>query len=142
MSAAANSTGFPRIVLFIALVYLVASLGHFVHNAEFLEQYPNLPDWLTRNRVYLGWFIVTIPSIAAMIAWARGRAGLAFGLLAVWGALGYLGLDHYYVAPVSAHAVLANSSILFEVVAGSVLLLVSIGYLVRLHRSRRQLVGA
>lgn len=136
-----SHTEFPRILLFIALVYLIASLGHFVHNAEFLAQYPNLPSWITRKGIYLGWLVVTLPCLAAMLAWARGRAGLTFWLLAVWGALGYLGLDHYYVAPASAHAALANFSIVFEVVAGSVLLLSSLGYLVKLHRSRGHHVG-
>ena len=141
MASAVSDTEFPRTLLVIALVYLVASLGHFVHNAEYLEQYPNLPGWLTRKGVYLAWLAVTLPSIAALVAWAKGHPGLTFGLLAAWGALGYLGLDHYHVAPVSAHAFLANVSILFEVVAGSVLLLSSFGYLVRLHLSRRHYVG-
>jgi hypothetical protein len=129
-------------LLLISLVYLIASLGHFVHNAEFLDQYPNLPGWITRKGVYLGWLIVTLPGLAAMFAWARGRAGLAFGLLALWGALAYLGLDHYYVAPASAHPSFANVSIVFEVIAGSVLLLGSLVCLVRLLRVRRFRVGA
>ena len=36
----------------LLLLYLAASLLHFVHNAEFLSDYPNLPAWLTRSQVY------------------------------------------------------------------------------------------
>lgn len=36
-------------------LYTVASLTHFVHNAEFIAFYPNMPAWLTRETVYMAW---------------------------------------------------------------------------------------
>jgi hypothetical protein len=32
-------------------VFLACSLVHFVHNAEFLADYPNMPAWLKRAGV-------------------------------------------------------------------------------------------
>jgi len=119
----------PRPLVIIALVYLAASLGHFVHNAEFIDEYPNLPGWLTRGVVYGAWFVTQIPCLLALLAWARGRTVLALGLFAAWSALGYLGLDHYHVAPVSSHTAVANFTIQFEVLSGTVLLTASLVYL-------------
>jgi hypothetical protein len=49
-------------------------------------------------------------------------AGLA--LIAIYAILGFGGLDHYAVAPMSAHSMAMNVTILGEAVAASVLLLV------------------
>jgi hypothetical protein len=37
------------------LAYAAASLVHFVHNAEFLADYPSMPAWLSRATVYGAW---------------------------------------------------------------------------------------
>ena len=126
----------PRPLLIFALLYLAASFIHFAHNAEFLAEYPKLPDWLTRANVYLAWAATLLPGFIAFFAWARGHKMWAYGLLAVWGALSYLGLDHYYVAPLSAHTHIANLTILFEVLAGTLLLVSSVAYLIRLRVAR------
>ena len=123
----------PRRVVVLATVYLAASLTHFVHNAEFMDEYPNLPAWLGRVNVYLAWAVTLIPCALGILAWVRVRYTLAFGLFAVWGALGLLGLDHYYVAPVAAHTATANFTIVFEALAGTALLFSSIHGLVRSH---------
>src|SRR5690349_19553794 len=104
------------------LVYFVASLVHFVHNAEFLHESPNMPESLTRLGVYLAWLVVTVVGATGYLVYRlrAPRAGLA--LLAVYAALGYAGLDHYVVAPVSAHTFVMNATIAFEVVTASILL--------------------
>ena len=129
----------PRPLLIIGFVYLVASLTHFVHNAEFIDEYPNLPAWLARSDVYLAWAATLIPCVLAYWAWARGREAWAFGLFAAWSALGFLGLDHYYIAPVSAHSKSAIFTIFFELLAGAGLLAVSIFYLVKSCAGRKRL---
>jgi hypothetical protein len=37
----------PRVLLACLLAYAAASLFHHLHNAAFLDQYPNLPAWLS-----------------------------------------------------------------------------------------------
>jgi hypothetical protein len=105
------------------LVYFIASLVHFVHNAEYLHAYPNMPEWLTRGGVYMAWLAVTAVGLAGCAAyrWISPRIGLA--VWAVYAALGYAGLDHYVVAPVSAHTKAMNATIAFEVVAATLLLI-------------------
>src|SRR5688500_13191728 len=42
----------------IALIALAAtSLVHHVHNAQFLDQYPNMPAWLSVGSVYAAWLV-------------------------------------------------------------------------------------
>ncbi|HET9447345.1 MAG TPA: hypothetical protein VFO35_13850, partial [Steroidobacteraceae bacterium] len=50
MNIAAN-----RSLLVLVLVHAAASLVHFAHNATFLEDYPNMPTWLTPAGVYAAW---------------------------------------------------------------------------------------
>jgi hypothetical protein len=40
------------LLLIFLLAYGAASLFHHVHNAEFLNEYPNMPTWLSRAQVY------------------------------------------------------------------------------------------
>jgi hypothetical protein len=113
----------PLILLFAVTMYFIASLVHFVHNAEYLHAYPNMPEWLTRSGVYLAWWAVTAVGVVgfALYKFFAPRTGLV--VLALYAALGYAGLDHYVVAPVSAHTIGMNATIAFEVVAATVLLL-------------------
>jgi len=108
-------------LLGLAAAYCLASLVHFVHNAEFLAQYPNLPAWLSRPRVYGAWLLVTAVGVTGVAA-ARSRFVLTgLVLVAVYAALGFDGLGHYALAPVSAHTLAMNLTIGFEVLAASVL---------------------
>ncbi len=43
-----------RLLFLLLAVYAVASLVHFVHNAEFLGDYPGLPASWSSGGVYLG----------------------------------------------------------------------------------------
>lgn len=115
-------------VLPICLIaYTAASLFHYSHNAEFLNDYPNLPVWLSRAQVYSAWFAVT--AIGATGYWLRRSQYQLAGLLvlALYGLLGLDGLGHYVVAPMAAHTLLMNFSICFEV-ATAVLLLTATGH--------------
>jgi hypothetical protein len=40
------------------LIYGAASLLHFLHNAVYLRDYPNLPLWLSAGGVMGAWMIV------------------------------------------------------------------------------------
>jgi hypothetical protein len=106
----------------LAAAYCIASLAHFVHNAEFLAQYPNMPAWLSRAKVYAAWSLITAIGAIGLVV-ARSRFALAgLILLAIYAALGFDGLGHYALAPISAHTLAMNLTIGFEVAAAAVLL--------------------
>ena len=112
-----------RVLAALLLLYAAASLLHFVHNAEFLASYPHLPAAWTRAEVYVAWLAMTAVGLTGWVLLVRGlpRAGLA--LLVVYAALGLGSLGHYMVAPLSAHSLAMNASILFEVAAAALLLI-------------------
>jgi len=98
----------------LMLIYGAASLLHFLHNAVYLRDYPNLPLWLTAGGVMGAWMIVAGTGLVGYLLYSRvTRAG---GLIAitVYAVFGLAGLDHYTVAPVSAHTVAMNLTILLE----------------------------
>jgi hypothetical protein len=121
----------PGHVFALAAIYCAASLLHFVHNAQFIADYPNLPAWLTSAKVYLAWIAVTSVGALGVAAALSGRRTLGLVLIAGYAALGFAGLDHYTRAPLSAHTLAMNATIAFEVVAAAVLMAVSIALLLR-----------
>jgi hypothetical protein len=120
----------------LLLIYGAASLIHFIHNAEFLADYPNLPASWSRAGVYLAWISQTVVGLGGWIFLVRGyqRTGLLF--LAVYAALGLDSLGHYVLAPMSNHTVTMNSTILLEVTAAALVLIEVVKQMVR-RMSRR-----
>ncbi len=116
----------PKPLLFLTATYFLASLGHFTHNAEFLCEYPNLPEWLTRAKVYLAWLAITSVGVIGFAFMRSGYTQLGLALVAVYAALGFDGLGHYAVAPFAWHSFGANFTIVSEVVTAGVLLLTTI----------------
>jgi hypothetical protein len=106
----------------LLLVYLAASLLHFAHNAEFLSDYPNLPDWLTRSQVYSAWAGLAAIGVGGFVLYLRRWHFVGYLLIGLYAALGFDGLLHYSRAPFEAHTVAMNLSIWFEVVAAAALL--------------------
>lgn len=111
-----------RVLLAAVIAYGAASLLHHVHNAAFLDEYPNLPAWLTRAQVYAAWLGV---ATVGVLGWLLVRtryvlAGLA--VLASYAALGLYGLAHYAAAPLAAHTLTMNLSIGLEVAMALLLL--------------------
>jgi hypothetical protein len=132
-----------RRLLFALLgVYAVASLIHFVHNAEFLGDYPGLPDSWTRGDIYLVWLAMTAIGGAGTLLVYRGYELMGLTLLAMYAALGLDSLGHYVVAPLSAHSAMMNSTILLEVGAGALVMLEVARQLIGYMRNRlRQRAG-
>lgn len=107
----------------LLLLYFGASLLHFVHNAEYLADYPNLPAWLGRADVYLAW--LALAAIGA-VGWALYRFGWRVAgllLIGTYAVFGFDGLLHYSRAPIAAHTPAMNFTIWFEVAAAAVLLI-------------------
>lgn len=115
----------------LVALYFVASLAHFAHNAEFIAFYPNMPNWLSREHVYLAWLAVTSPGLAGLLAARLGFHAIAALLVGAYGALGLDGLAHYTLALCSEHTLATNVTIWAEAISGLVLLLASAVLLVR-----------
>ena len=119
------TSALPKPLLVLAAVYFAASLAHFGHNAEYIAFYPGMPEWITREKVYLAWLAVTSLGIAAVVLARLALPAFALLFLAMYGAFGLDGLAHYTLALCSEHTLLANVTIWSEAVTGVVLLLVS-----------------
>ena len=107
----------------LLLLYLVASLAHFTHNAEYLSDYPNLPTWLTRGSIYLAWIGETLLGILGYVIYRSGWRLIGLAWVGVYAAFGFDGLLHYTRAPFDAHTSAMNFTILFEVVVAALLLM-------------------
>jgi hypothetical protein len=106
----------------LLLAYVAASLVHFVHNAEFLADYPNMPVWLSPGIVYAVWAANTAIGAAGYILFRRGYWLVGLTVLGVYAILGFGGLDHYTLAPVAAHSSAMNATILLEAATALMLL--------------------
>ena len=111
-----------RSLLALVLVHALASLVHFVHNATFLADYPNMPAWITPGGVYAVWLGEAAIGAAGVILFLRGGTMIGRALIAIYAVLGFAGLDHYMLAPISAHTVAMNATIWLETATGVVLL--------------------
>lgn len=122
----------------LLVLYLGASLLHFVHNAEMVEAYPNLPGWITRSSVYLTWIGVTGVGLIGYGLYRLGLRVIGLTLLCLYAAVGLDGLLHYRLAPMRAHTHGMNFTIWFEVlVAGTLLLYILATARKRLAQLRR-----
>jgi hypothetical protein len=115
----------PKHLWVLVVVYFIASLAHFTHNAEYIAFYPGIPTWLTREKVYFAWLGITSIGVVAIVLFRFGVHAVAVPLLGVYGAFGLDGLAHYTLALCSEHSFLANVTIWSEAIAGLLLLLAS-----------------
>ena len=111
-----------RSLLALVVVHASASLVHFVHNATFLADYPNMPGWITPGGVYAAWLVEAAIGAAGVILFLRGRTMIGQALIAFYAVLGFAGLDHYTLASISAHTLAMNATIWLETATGLVLL--------------------
>ena len=121
----------PRHVLALVLVYFCASLAHFAHNAEYIAFYPNMPAWLTREKVYLAWLAVTAVGVAGLLVLRLGWHAIGAVLVSAYGAFGLDGLAHYTLALCSEHTLATNLTIWSEAISGLLLMLTSAMWLGR-----------
>jgi hypothetical protein len=122
-------------LLALVLAYGTASLVHHVHNALFLDSYPNMPVFLSLTWIGVAWLCVAATGLVGYRWYRRGHRLRGLSLLAVYAGLGLYGLGHYRLAPIAAHTPAMNVTIGLEVVS-AVILLVAVARLV-LTGSRR-----
>jgi quercetin dioxygenase-like cupin family protein len=110
-----------RTLFLLVLTHAAASLLHFVHNAAFLAYYPNMPAWISPHGVYGAWLAEAAIAVLGVLLLLRGqRAGLV--PIAIYALLGFGGLEHYALAPMSAHTLAMNATIWLETATAIVLL--------------------
>ena len=116
--------------------YGFASLVHFVHNAEYLNGYPNLPAWLSRSVIYGAWCGITTVGLVGYTLYRRGRPFIGLWLLALYTSLGFDGLLHYRRAPHAAHTFAMNLTIWSEAAAAALafMAVVTVGVRVRTRK--------
>ena len=124
----------------LLLLYAAASLVHFVHNAEFVRDYPNLPPSWTRAGVYGAWVALTAIGLSGWLLSRRNALGLL--LIALYAALGIDSLGHYVLAPMARHTWTMNATILSEVTAAALVLVEVLRRLAGLAPARRRSPGA
>lgn len=120
---AASTPMRSRALLVLLIAYGAASLLHFVHNAEFLAAYPNLPPSLSRWNVYAAWLGVTAVGVLGYLLLRRGFQVAGLGVIAVYALLGFGGLAHYARAPLSEHTATMHLTIWLEAATAALLLL-------------------
>jgi hypothetical protein len=113
------------------LLYCATSLLHFVHNAENVSEYPNLPDWLSPASIYFAWCAISALGLCGYVLFRRGRVAPGLCVLAVYAVLGLDGLLHYGRAPMSVHTAAMNATIWAEVAAAAMALSVVLWLAVR-----------
>jgi hypothetical protein len=120
----------------LLIAFFIASLIHFIHNAEFLADYPGLPKTWTRGGVYGAWAAMTVIGVVGWIV-ARTRFQLlGLALIAVCSLFGFDSIGHYFVAPVAAHSMAMNVTILLEVACAIVLFVYTARLFVATFRAR------
>jgi hypothetical protein len=99
----------------LLVAFFIASLIHFIHNAEFLADYPGLPKTWTRGGVYGAWAAMTAIGVVGWIVALTRFQLLGLALIVVCSLFGFDSIGHYFVAPVAAHSMGMHVTILAEV---------------------------
>jgi hypothetical protein len=110
-----------RALIVLVLAHATASLVHFAHNATYLADYPNMPAWLSPFGIYGTWLAEAAIGALGVQFWLSSRRG-GLVLIAIYAGLGLGGLDHYTLAPMSAHTLAMNATIWVETATAFVLL--------------------
>ena len=126
----------PKDLVILMIAYGAGSLVHFIHNAEFLAEYPNMPAWLSRADVYAAWLGMTAIGVAGYVLVSHGYRFAGLLLVAVYATLGLDSLGHYALAPMSAHSAAMNSTILLEVGTAALLFARSLGLIAAWQAAR------
>ncbi len=108
------------------LAYTAASAFHFVHNAVFLERYPNMPDWISQFGVYSALTGIVAIGVTGYLIYVLGYQVIGLIVLGAYAAFGFDGMAHYTLAPVSQHTFTMNLTIWLEAITAAVLLAVII----------------
>lgn len=130
MSAERNPAR-SNLLLALLILHMAASLWHHIHNGQFADEYPNMPTGVPPVVAYIAWGITTAVGLAGYYAVCNGYRLLGFGAMGLYAAYGLLAFGHYTLAPMSAHTLVMNATILGEALTGALLLGTVMVFLVR-----------
>ena len=124
-----------NLLLAVLMLHMAASLWHHIHNGNFADEYPNLrgdfPVWIA----YIAWGVTAAVGLAGYYAVCNGRRLLGFGAMGLYAAYGLLAFGHYTLAPMSAHTLVQNATILSEGLTAVLLLVTVIVLLVKMKEA-------
>ena len=123
MSVVLTTSRAHQMMPWLLALYAAATLVHFAHNAEYLAQYPNLPESWSRADVYLAWCCVTGVGLLGYVLCRGGCSRVGLAVLAIYGGLGFDGLLHYARAPMAHHTAGMNFTIWAEAAAATLFLI-------------------
>ena len=103
-----------NLLLGFLMAYMVGSFIHHFHNAQFIDEYPNMPTGFPVAIAYVVWGGVTAVGLAGYYFARRGHELIGLLGVGIYAAYGLLVLGHYRLAPMSAHSVGANVTIWLE----------------------------
>ncbi|MEN7343834.1 MAG: hypothetical protein AAAFM81_12865 [Pseudomonadota bacterium] len=94
-----------------------------MHNAVFLDEYPNLPTWFTPAGVVGVLLVIHLVGLIGLALTLVSRPTLGLVFFGLYAVIGFDGLAHYSVAAFSSHTLSMNLTILVEVATAFLLLL-------------------
>ena len=98
-----------------------------MHNAEYLQDYPNLPASLSRGRVYAAWAGEAAVGAGGWVLQRLNFRKTGLAAMTLYALTGFAGLAHYTLAPPSAHTLAMNATIWLEFVTAAFLLIAVLG---------------
>lgn len=117
-------------LLFVITVYCSVCLYLFMRNMVFIDEYPNMPDWISTIGVTIAWIGITCIGLVCWLLILRDKRFIGLIAIVGYGALSFNGLGHYSLEPVSAHTYIVNLAIWIEVITVWVVLLIVTGFIV------------
>jgi hypothetical protein len=81
-----------------------------------------MPAWLSPLGVMTSWLVVLVTGTVGYWLIRKGWTNVGLAVTALYAACGFAGLDHYVVAPISAHSLMMSATIIVEAIAASMLL--------------------
>ena len=129
--SAARDPARSNLLLGLLLVHMAASLWHHIHNGQFLDEYPNMPTGFPVWTAYIAWTVTTAVGLAGYYWVCNGYRLLGFGAMALYAGYGLLAFGHYTLAPMSAHTLVQNATILSEALTALLLMGTVMVFLVR-----------
>lgn len=73
--------GQSKLLFALLIAYMVGSFVHHFHNAQFIDEYPNMPTGFPLALAYVVWGTVTPAGLAGYYAVRRGHELLGLELL-------------------------------------------------------------
>lgn len=109
------------LLLIILIGVMVTTILHYTDNFLFFDQYP-VPAWITKNSVYVAWFILTMFGIAGYWFYKHRLFWVAYLCLCIYSITGISSLGHYFYASITDFSWKMNTLILLDGISGTALL--------------------